>query len=133
MQRRDQDRGGEPNPLGHRRRRRERDQVVVVRVDKAADSAQGAEAGLLGPPRPFHKRSSLGVGDRGWQANPNIHDDSSLTLGSTSPGQSTTEQSSGIVTALCHNSSDPSLSSGGIGGYSEDGPRDNHGHQRSTA
>src|SRR5213083_2861081 len=34
---------------------------------------------------------------------------------------------------LCHNSSDPSLSSGGLGGYSEDGPRDNHGHQRSTA
>src|SRR5215217_3253873 len=34
---------------------------------------------------------------------------------------------------LCHNSSDPSLSSGELGGYSEDGPRDNHGHQRSTA
>src|SRR5215216_6144112 len=33
----------------------------------------------------------------------------------------------------CHNSSDPSLSSGGLGGYSEDGPRDNHGHHRSTA
>jgi hypothetical protein len=77
VQGRDQDRGGEPNPLGHRRRGREGDQVVVVRVDEAANGAQGAEACLLGPPRPFHKRSSLGVGDRGWQANPNIHDDSS--------------------------------------------------------
>ena len=70
---REQDRGREADPLGHRGRRGEGDQRVVARVHDAVDRAQRREAARLRPPGPLQQLVAPGPRDRRRQADANLH------------------------------------------------------------
>jgi hypothetical protein len=62
-QRPEQDRGAEPDPLGHRRGGGERGQRLVVVAEDAVDRPEAGEAARLGPPA-----GKRGCGDAGAPA-----------------------------------------------------------------
>jgi hypothetical protein len=72
-QRRDQDVGREPDPLGHRRRGGERDQRLVVGVDDPVDRPERGEPRRLGAHRPFEDARAIHAPHRVRQPDPDVH------------------------------------------------------------
>jgi hypothetical protein len=63
----------EADPLGHRGRRGERDQRLVVAVDDAVDGPEGREAAPVGSPRPLGQLLAGGSRHRVRKPDPNVH------------------------------------------------------------
>jgi hypothetical protein len=76
----DEDGRHEPDPLGHRRCRREGDQRLVVRIDDPVERREAREPARLRAPRPLEQLIALDARDRGGQSDGDVHPCSS-TLG----------------------------------------------------
>jgi hypothetical protein len=70
---RDQDRGGETDPLGDRGGRRQSDERLVVVIDDAVDGPEAREAPRIRPARPLEQLVPPDARDRGRQADTHIH------------------------------------------------------------
>ena len=104
--RREQDRGGELDPLGHRAGRGQRDQRLVVAVDDPVDRPEAGEAARLGTPGPLQQLLTRGAPDGRGQADSDVHARHPKAVGararSRRPGAA---RDARISTALIHGSS----------------------------
>jgi hypothetical protein len=77
-ERREQDVGGEPDPLGHGGRGGERHERLVVRIDQPVERAERGVPARVGALRPAGYLPPRDAGDRGRQADADLHVASSL-------------------------------------------------------